>query len=123
MSSARQFRKEEIVGKTVIETNGRVNGKVKDLLFTLDGAITLVVDREDGSELQVPMNKVLGVSDHVIVKGGDTMIGSVSSASRQEVSQAVSLAASSSAGIVCKYCGQPMAAGTVWCPSCGRSQG
>ena len=108
MSSARSFRKEEIADKTVIDSSGRVIGKVKDLTFTLDGSITLIVERSDGSALQVPLSKVMGVSDHVIVK--------------EEAFAPKPMVAAVAPGMVaCKACGAQAPIGTQWCPNCGRS--
>jgi len=78
------FRKEDVVGKTVIETTGNVKGKVTDVTFDLNGSITLIVKGADMTESQVPVTRVTGISDHVIVK----------------VDQA-------SAGTKCKFCGWP----------------
>jgi len=110
MSSARSFRKEEIAEKTVIDSSGKVMGKVKDLTFTLDGAITLIVERTDGSALQVPLSKVMGVSDHVIVK------------EEAFATRPMAPAAAVAPGMVaCKACGTQAPLGTQWCPNCGRS--
>ncbi len=54
MSSSKAFRKEEITGKSVIYSSGRNTGQVKDLTFTLDGSITLIVERSDGGEIRDP---------------------------------------------------------------------
>ena len=105
MSSSKGFRKEDITGKTVIYSSGRNTGTVKDITFTLDGVITLVVERVDGGEVQIPLSKVLGVSDNVIVRD-----------------ESVSRPFGPSPGmIVCKSCGRESPAGTLWCPSCGKS--
>ena len=39
----KSFRKEDVVGKTVIETSGSVKGQVTDILFDLEGALTFLV--------------------------------------------------------------------------------
>jgi len=93
------FRKEDVVGKTVIETTGAVKGKVTDVTFDLNGTITLIVKGSDGNESQVTVAKVTGISDHVIVK----------------VDQAGS-------GTTCKFCGATKPPDSIWCPSCGKSQ-
>ena len=98
------FKKEDVVGKTVIETTGAVKGKVTDVMFDLSGAITLVVKGADGTESQVAITRVTGISDHVVVKG-DQPGGS-----------------SSSGGTTCKFCGAAKAQNSIWCPSCGKSQ-
>lgn len=108
MASAKSFRKEEIADKTVIDSSGKVIGKVKDLTFTLDSSITLVVQKADGSELMVPLGKVMGVADHVIIK-------------QEPVAAAVVMATAAPGMLVCKNCGTQAKVGTMWCPGCGRS--
>ncbi len=101
----RSFRKEDVVGKTVIETSGAVKGKVADVAFDLDGTVTFVVHGLDGKDSQVPVSRVTGISDHVIVRSDKN--GEL---------------AGSPMAATCKFCGAPKAPGDRWCPSCGRSQ-
>lgn len=111
MSSAKAFRKEEIIDKSVIDSSGKVAGKVKDLMFTLDGNITLIIERPGGSEVQIPLSKVMGVSDHVIVREDAFVV------------KPMVMAAVPGNTVVCKNCGATAPVGTTWCPGCGRSLG
>jgi len=105
MSSSKPFRKEEIAGKIVIDSTGRNTGKVSDVTFTLDGKITLIVEKNDGGELQIPMARVMGVSDNVIVRDESTpRMGPVTPGM-----------------VACRSCGREAPIGTLWCPSCGKS--
>jgi len=101
----RSFRKEDVVGKTVIETSGAVKGKVKDVMFDLGGGVTFLVNGADGKESQIPLSKVTGISEHVVVR-----------------SETATELVESGYGTTCKYCGAPKPADERWCPSCGRSQ-
>ena len=101
----KSFRKEDIIGKPVIETSGTVKGKVKDLMFDLSGTITLIIEGTDGTESQVPISKVTGISDDVVVR-----------------SEQAPGPARTASGLACKYCGTAMTPGQAWCPSCGKSQ-
>lgn len=101
----KSFRKEDIVGKPVIETSGAIKGEVKDVAFDLSGAITLIVEGVDSKEFQVPISRVTGISDDVIV--------------RSELAPGLLTTGS---GTACKFCGKPITLGQIWCPSCGRSQ-
>ncbi len=100
----KSFRKEDVVGKTVIETSGHVKGKVQDVVFDLSGTITFVVHGEDGKDSQVPVSRVTGISDHVIMRS-DSAEGQAPASST-----------------TCKYCGAAKAPNAVWCPACGKSQ-
>jgi sporulation protein YlmC with PRC-barrel domain len=106
--SSRLFRKEEVEGKTVVYSSGWVAGKVKDVVFGLDGTLILVVHKEDGKELRIPMSGVLGVADYVVAKD---QTGAVSASS-----------AESGIAAACKFCGTAIPPGIVYCPSCGKSQ-
>jgi len=105
MNDVKSFRKEDVVGKTVIETSGTIRGEVKDVLFDLNGAITIVVEGKDGQDWQVPIRRVTGISDNVIVG-----------------SEPTTTATPSGSGASCKFCGASMTPKERWCPSCGRSQ-
>src|SRR5271154_400792 len=109
MSSVKSFRKEEIANKSVIDSSGKVIGKIKDLTFTLDGAITLIIEKSDGTEVQTPLNKVLGVSDHVIIKEDAFVVRPTG--------------VPANGMVVCRSCGSQAPIGTTWCPGCGRALG
>ena len=98
----KSFRKEDVVGKTVIETTGVVKGKVTDVMFDLGGSITLMVKGADGTESQLAIARVTGISEHVVVKGEQP--------------------SASESGARCRFCGAAKAPGAIWCPSCGKSQ-
>jgi sporulation protein YlmC with PRC-barrel domain len=86
------FRRDDVVGKTVIDTGGVVRGKVKEVTFRLNGVVSFAVERQDGKELEVLLSNVTGISDHVIVKN------------------------------ICKYCGSQLTQSEMWCPACKRAQ-
>lgn len=102
---SKSFRKEDVVGKTVIETSGVIKGRVKDVIFNLNSTITIIVEGADGKDAQIPLAKVTGISDHVVVRSDPTAVPTTSSS-----------------GASCKFCGTPIKLGETWCPSCGKSQ-
>ena len=99
------FRKEDVVGKTVIETSGNVKGQVTDVLFDLGGAITFLVKGRDGTESQVKISDVTGISEHVVVRGSQEHGAS----GPRTVN-------------TCRFCGAVITQGAQWCPSCGKAQ-
>lgn len=101
----KSFRKEDVVGKTVVETSGVVKGKVVDVIFDLGGATTFVVRGADGRESSVAVARATGISEHVVVRS-------------DQASEAVG----ADVAITCKFCGAAKAPEERWCPSCGRSQ-
>ena len=100
----KSFRKEDVVGKTVIETSGSVKGKVTDVTFDLGGTVTLAVQAPDGAEYQVKLSQVTGISEHVVVRPEHAQIS----------------AGAGSTG--CRFCGSSMKPEENWCPVCGRAQ-
>ena len=56
------FRKDEVDGKIVVEASGKAFGKAKDIAFGLDGTVALIVVGNDNSEVQITMDRVMGVS-------------------------------------------------------------
>ncbi len=96
------FKKEDVVGKTVIETTGTVRGKVEDIVFDLGGTITFIVKGDDGKRIEVRVAKVTGISDHVIVRSEEPEAFTPSNK--------------------CKYCGATKLPEAMWCPVCGKSQ-
>ncbi|MDA4123859.1 MAG: PRC-barrel domain-containing protein [Thaumarchaeota archaeon] len=112
MPSSHLFTREEVVGKTVIDSTGQTTGKVKDLAFSLDGRVVLVVDKKDGTEMQVPLSRVVGISEFVVT-GSESPL------------EPASMGYSSTAyagGQPCKFCGHALSPSSVYCPSCGKSQ-
>jgi len=63
------------------------------------------VQGADGKDSEIPLSKVTGISEHVVVKAETT-----------------AEPGASGYGTTCKYCGAPKPVEERWCPSCGRSQ-
>ena len=99
------FRKDDVMGKTVIETSGSIMGKVEDVVFDLGGTITFVVKGDDGKKSEVKVSNVTGISDHIVVR-----------------SEAQAAGQAPGAGSTCRYCGAAKAPNSMWCPACGKSQ-
>ena len=112
MSSLRLFHKEDVVGKTVIDSAGLTVGKVKDVMFNLNSVVILVVEKKDGTEMQVPLSKIVGLSEFVVTRS-------------ESLPQPASLAGASLTGMggyQCKFCGHEMSPANIYCPSCGKAQ-
>ncbi len=62
------FRNEDIQGKTVVEATGKTLGKAIQISFSLDGKMALVVETAENKETQVPMGRIMGVADYVILR-------------------------------------------------------
>jgi hypothetical protein len=73
---------------------------VKDVMFNLNSVVILVVEKKDGTEMQVPLSKVVGFSEFVVTK-----------------SECIPIS-----GYQCKFHGNEMSPASVYCPSCGKAQ-
>lgn len=61
------LKQTEVVQKTVVGADGRTIGTVKEVAFSLDGRLGLVVSDDDG-EHTVPLEDVNGIADYVVLK-------------------------------------------------------
>ena len=127
LMAPKSFHKEELVGKTVIDSLGNVRGKIKDMIFSLDGNVALIIENLEGGEARVPLNKVLGISDYVVMKT-DAAPAEISMSPAPGTAVPYMPAAPAGpyavAGVAtaCKFCGASIPADTTYCPSCGRSK-
>lgn len=121
---AKSFHKEEVVGKTVVDSLGNVRGKIKDLVFSLDGNVALIIESVEGSEVRVPMARVTGISDYVVVRTDVAPEGGMAptAAGAPGAPSYPSFANPTEAPSACKFCGTTIPAGTTYCPGCGRSR-
>jgi len=62
------FKREEVLGKEVIDDEGMKIGTVKDLAFSVDGKIALVVERPNKSEIKFAIESINKIGDVILVK-------------------------------------------------------
>jgi len=74
---AKYHRREEVLQKEVIEANAKRVGLIKDLAYTLDGKLALVVDiTSEKGNLQegfLAFDKIVKIGDVVLVKSSDDL--------------------------------------------------
>jgi sporulation protein YlmC with PRC-barrel domain len=120
------FRKDEVDGKIVVEANGKAFGKAKDIAFGLDGTVALIVLTNDNSEVQVAMDRVMGVGDYIVIRRDSPQpkVAPPQPAKKPVVAPApVPVMASpppaAMAGGACRSCGAPLKPGAKFCTKCG----
>jgi sporulation protein YlmC with PRC-barrel domain len=114
------FRKDDVDGKIVIEVTGNAIGKAKDVAFGLDGTVALIVLASDNSEIQVTMDKVLGVGEYIVIRGDRPEPKVAPPAGRPVVPVTPApVTAASPAGGACRSCGVVMKPGARFCTKCG----
>lgn len=65
----KNFSRDEIIGKQVIDVNAMIIGSVKDLSFDLEAKdIDLVVTAKDGKELTLSSSDMSSVGDVILLK-------------------------------------------------------
>lgn len=135
MSSAKLFRKDEVDGKTVVETTGNTFGNAKDVAFGLDGTVALIVLDKDNNEVQVTMDRVLGVGDYIVIRKEKLESKPPTPPAPQPVvtpppAPPVPPAAPATpmappptvmAPMVCKSCGAALKPGARFCTKCGTA--
>ncbi len=113
------LKREDVVGKTVIDGKGDSLGVVKDIAFSIRGEIAFVVEKKDGSTVTVPLAKVERIGEYIVLyrepaapqppqpgPGGIPLPGRPQAPQKEEA-------------IVCPVCGYRNPPGTEYCLRCG----
>lgn len=116
VSSPKFFRKEEIADKIAIETTGKKLGKAKEIAVSLDGTAALFIEKDDGSETEIPMSRIIGVADFIIARaeGANPAPPATVIASPQTTAPMQPATAAA-----CRNCGAPLKPGSKFCTKCG----
>ena len=61
-------RREELVGKEIIDSDAKKIGTAKDLAWTVDGGLALILEMSDEEEAFLPFDEVETIGDVVFVK-------------------------------------------------------
>jgi sporulation protein YlmC with PRC-barrel domain len=66
-------RREELIGKEIINDDAKKVGIAKDLAWTSEGGLALIVEMEDEEEAFLPFEEIERVGDVVFVKSKSTL--------------------------------------------------
>ena len=120
LSAPKLFRKDEVDGKVVVEISGKAFGKAKDVAFGLDGTVALIVLTNDNSEVQITMDRVMGVGDYIVIrrdapqpKPAPAVVPVMAAPSPALPVAPVAMAN------VCRSCGASLRPGAKFCTKCG----
>lgn len=105
-------RREDVIGKKVITSDGNTFGEVRDIAFSLDGSVGLVVSAVSGSDVVVPMRQASAVGEFVLL-----------STSKPETTAAPVQprpAPPAVNPVNCPACGSPVKPGARFCGKCGQ---
>jgi sporulation protein YlmC with PRC-barrel domain len=73
MALVKWHRREELSGKEVIDQEARRIGTVKDLAYSADGKLALLIQKEGGEEGFLPFGGVERIGDVVFVKSSSSI--------------------------------------------------
>lgn len=66
-------RREEVVGKEIIDGEAKKTGTVKDLAWSNDGKLAIVVERGREEESYLPFDQVEKIGDVVFIKTSSSL--------------------------------------------------
>jgi sporulation protein YlmC with PRC-barrel domain len=99
------FKREDVLGKVVIDSEGKRSGSVKDVAFSVGGEIALLVEGEE-EEVVVPLDRVSAIGDFVLLKPKAVSAESKGAEKRP-------------GAVVCPTCGLENKPGIKFCVKCG----
>lgn len=106
------FTKKDVENKIVVDVSGKSAGTGRDIAFSLDGRLALVVAGKNGKEIQIPMSRVMGVTEYIVISPEE---GAIQTPHVQPQPQTQTQAART-----CANCGTPLKAGAKFCAKCGK---
>lgn len=104
-------RREDVTGKKAITPDGNSFGVVKDLAFSTDGSVGLVITRKDDSETVVPIRQTSAIGEFILLSAKP-----MEKAPAPPVPQPMAAPNPSS---TCPSCGKPVKPGAKFCGKCG----
>jgi sporulation protein YlmC with PRC-barrel domain len=108
-------RREDVIGKTAVTPDGNSFGEVKDIAFSIDGSVGLVISAKTGSEVIIPIKQASAIGDFVLL----------SSSSPQTAPQKMTPPPQPKPVPVatptnCPSCGSPLKPNAKFCGKCGH---
>ncbi|AWR97454.1 zinc-ribbon domain-containing protein [Acidianus sulfidivorans JP7] len=99
MSYKKIYKREDLVGKQVINQEGNIVGIVKDTGYDAEGKMAIIVATKDNKEEYYSITEIRGIGDVIVLRDIQT---------QAPVN-----------GIVCPNCGYLNPAGSNYCIRCG----
>ncbi|WP_187152673.1 zinc-ribbon domain-containing protein [Acidianus manzaensis] len=99
MSTRKIYKREDIVGKQVINQDGNIVGIVKDTGYDESGRMAIIVSTKDNKEQYYSITDIRGIGDVIVLREIQPQIPPNS--------------------IICPNCGYPNPAGSQYCIKCG----
>ncbi len=102
MAQKRFYKREELIGKQVVNQDGNIVGTVKETGYDAEGRMAIIVQTKDGKEQYYSIADIRGIGDVVILRENAGLP-----------------TPASVGGVVCPYCGYVNPPGSLFCMKCG----
>ncbi|MGO9644574.1 MAG: zinc ribbon domain-containing protein [Candidatus Bathyarchaeia archaeon] len=110
------YRKEDVENKTVLDTSGKSIGIAQDMAFSIDGKLALAIKPSKGEVIDIPMTRVIGVSDYIVVTPEVLASTQPAQPSRNQAPTTPPVAPVQQ---TCPSCGKLLKPGAKFCTGCG----
>jgi len=110
------YRREDVENKTVLDTSGKSIGIAQDMAFSIDGKLAIAIKPSKGEVIDIPMTRVIGVSDYIVVT---PELSASTQSTQPSRNQASTTPPVSSPPQTCPSCGKPLKPGAKFCTGCG----
>lgn len=105
-------RREDVIGKKAITPDGNAFGEVKDIAFSTDGSVGLVINAVSGDEVILSIKQASAIGDFILLSSS-TPERTAPPVQPKPVPPAASPAN-------CPSCGSPLKPGAKFCGKCGH---
>lgn len=130
--SGNYFRRDDFLGKDVIDSKAVRTGKVKDISFDTSGHIALAVETKDNAEKIVSLDRVAAVGDVILLKPEEPLREAIYQApsapsvtppppqqSPTPIPQSVTQRPDVLSEVICPACNTSNRSGARFCRRCG----
>jgi len=105
-------RREDVVGKKAITPEGNSFGEVKDIAFSLDGTVGLVISAPSGPDVIIPIKQASAIGEFVLLSSAEPIATAQPVQPRSTPPAAIPTS--------CPSCGNPLKPNAKFCGKCGH---
>ena len=115
------FKREELVGKLVINQQACIEGKIKDLALTEDGKMGLLVEREEDIDILINLEDIEKIRDVILLKPkGAVREASTLTEATPQPAEPKKQPPKKTSGNICPSCGHENKTAVNFCVKCGE---
>jgi sporulation protein YlmC with PRC-barrel domain len=112
VSQKKFYRREDLIGKQVINQDGIIIVTVRETGYDTEGKMAIIVSTKDGKEAYYSISEIRGIGDVIVLKEYSRQMQNIYTQPlpQQSVPQQ---------GVICPYCGYQNPPGSIYCMRCG----